>query len=247
MDRNRWIGVILFCATIPTFLIPFVFGGIRNLFDLITALVAGGIVALIVTGSAFLYRGSKTKSTLDTIKGSQEAKLKPRLNITWRVWHKDHPLHSALSNAYILTLKVENVGGGQMAESCSAYINIEGIIDFEDALNWLYRGSNQIFAPVVRLDHLELRNIEVQTNYAKNWNVPIKKGSASAEHVDILFTQKDGNIAYLLDAEHKTLEMNKRYSLTATIVAKDLNPKKVNMTIAIPNRNNIKVEEFHVI
>lgn len=95
MNRSHWIAIILFCATIPTFLIPLRLGLIPNLFDLVTGIVASGIVVLIGSGIAILYRSSKQKQSAvptvfikdPSLRGVDFTKVGAHLFYPWYYWY----------------------------------------------------------------------------------------------------------------------------------------------------------------
>ncbi len=228
-----WINVVGFLKDSPT-VSAIVYAG---------SLIGTGILFWVLNNSMGLVGVVQ-----DILKKRQEEGLKPRLDITRRIWDRNHPLHSTLfATTRIFSIRVENKGGGKVAEGCNAHITIEGHIDFEDALNWLYRSKDQLFAAPYTYTDNSLRNGIVQERYVRNFVVNINKGTNNAEYVDVLFTDRDDNRIYFLDANRTKLRLGESYNIKITIEANELAEKNIHLILAIPTWEDIQVNKFEVV
>jgi hypothetical protein len=204
-------------------------------------------VAIVIAFLTWFGSGADIMGLLrEWYKDKQAEKFRPKFDIKHEIWEHNHPLHTASGDIRVLTLKVDNVGGGQTVKNCSARIEIKDVIEYDnDALNWLYKESRRIpdFTQFIMLGDDNLAT--AMQFYANNWNVPIRKGFP--EYIDILFTRNNVGTVRLLDADHTTVQFNREYNITITVVADDLEPKKVHLIIEIPNWNDIQVKDFHVV
>ncbi len=210
-------------------------------------IVASFIAILIlnqITGFVGLIRDSYNRR--------QERKLKPSFGIIYRVWNRDHPLHRITPDIRVLTLRIDNNGGEQVAEDCSAAIQVEGVIDYDnDALNWLDKGwvygspLKQVTPDLSSKIKGKSRARTFQVlSYTKNWKVSIRKGFP--EYVDILFTEKDRKEVHLFDADNSELALAKKYNMKVTVVAKDMNPRTIQFHLMIDSWETILPTNFSV-
>lgn len=198
------------------------------------------LLLLLIFGGSFLVQG---------LEAIIKVLSKPKFKVVPEVFTDLHPCHEITfeppseeevalrGNAIFLTLKVENEGRAR-ARACSGVVTFKGILEKEDTLNWLYWGFDTHY-PRISWKHLPH---VIQRRYANNRVVNIRQNHS--EHLDILFTIRDHDVAYLTTVRQQEVKIPSEFVMTLRLIGSNFQEKLRRYRIKLESWNKIKLQEI---
>ena len=198
------------------------------------------LLLLLIFGGSFLVEG---------LEAIIKVLSKPKFKVTPEIFTDLHPCHDITfeppsekevtlkGNAVFMTLKIENLGRAR-AEECSGTVVFKGILEKEDTLNWFYWGFD-IHYP--RVSWKVLPRI-ILRRYANNRVVNIRQNHS--EHLDILFTMRDQDIAYLTTVRQQEIKIPSEFEMKLRLIGTNFEEKPRRYRIKLESWDKMSLEEI---